>query len=77
MPGTRLRLLRPAAALLATLGVLGLTACGPIEEKVCGDSDYPIKADGGASGRACVPKGSPPPSGWTTYPPGQTPTTVP
>lgn len=40
----------------------------------CGDRDYPITSSEG--GGACVPRGQPPPSGWTTYEPGHTPTRV-
>lgn len=58
--------------LVATASALVSGCYGP--EMTCGETQYPIKAAGGEGGQACVDMGSPPPSGWTTYPPGQTPT---
>lgn len=57
-----------AAVLAALLAGCSLTV------KACGDNQYPVKRSDGTPGSHCVDKGKPPESGFTTYPPGQTPT---
>lgn len=64
---------RPGIACVVLL-MASLTLSGCYTERHCGENDYPVKPAQGEQGSACVPQGSPPPSGWTTYPPGQTPT---
>lgn len=63
-----------AAALLAASSTLG--ACKVIDEKPCSEGSYPVTASDGSGGSTCAESGKPIPSGYTTYPPGQTPTTA-
>ena len=56
-------------------GLTAVSACNPIDEKVCSSGSYPVKDKGDGPGQTCVKSGDPIPSGYTTYAPGQTPTT--
>lgn len=67
---------RAAVLLVAALaGAPALAACDPIDEKVCSSGEYPVKASDGSGGSTCIKTGAPIPSGYTTYEPGNTPTT--
>src|SRR5262245_45560154 len=68
------RVLRTFALTAPTLALLG-AGCS-IEEHVCRSSQYPVKAVGNRTGRACVPDGEPPPSGYVRYPAGKEPVYV-
>jgi hypothetical protein len=61
--------MRILLAMACTLALL--TGCG--EEAVCGGGEYPVKAVGTATGRACAPRGEDPPTGYVRYPAGQEP----
>ncbi|MFI6584488.1 SCO0607 family lipoprotein [Embleya sp. NPDC050493] len=50
-----------------------LTAGCSTRERVCGSGEYPVKAVGSSTGRACVPDGRPPDPGWVRYPEGKVP----
>jgi hypothetical protein len=69
--GGRLSKTVAAAAVLGL--VTGSVGCG--RERMCRDGEYPaVSTEFPESGRVCVPGGQAPPTGYTTYPPGQTPT---
>lgn len=52
--------------------LLFLSGCQWVDEKVCADGQIPVHDARG--GDNCVPINQPIPSGYMTYPPGQTPT---
>lgn len=56
------------------LGTLPLAGCFSWEERTCSEGEYPVKPADGSPGGHCLPNGQPPGPGFTTYPPGQTPT---
>ncbi|MBD2760676.1 hypothetical protein IEE94_14315 [Yimella sp. cx-573] len=63
---------------LAVAALCGSMLTGCFDEKPCNSGEYPVTGTGTATGgKTCVPDGSPAPSGFDTYPPGKTPTTVP
>lgn len=63
------------ASVVVALGSVSVTACNPIDEKVCAAHSYPVKEASGGPGSTCVKSGDPVPSGYTTYAPDHTPTT--
>jgi hypothetical protein len=54
-----------AAAFLAT-------GCST-QERICSSGEYPVKAVGNTTGRACQPNGKEPPPGYVRYPEGKVP----
>lgn len=58
-----------AAAVTAALLVTGCST----QDRICGSGEYPVKAVGNTTGRACVPKGKQPPGGYVRYPAGKAP----
>lgn len=64
------------------LSVIGMIACGPLllaacnGDLPCSENEYPVKAVDGPE-TTCIYKGQNPPAGWTTFPPGQTPSPSP
>jgi hypothetical protein len=72
---TRAAIRRVVWSLLAVLLMTATSGCS--REKVCSSGKYPaISTEFPESGRVCVPNGQRPPTGYATYPPGQTPTYV-
>jgi hypothetical protein len=69
------RLAGPALWLLAVL-LAGTAVAGcDYRERVCSAGEYPARSvEYPDSGRICVQDGSVPPSGYTTFPSGRTPT---
>ena len=58
-----------AAAVTAALLVSGCST----KDRICGSGEYPVKSVGNTTGRACVPKGEDPPSGYVRFPAGKVP----
>jgi hypothetical protein len=65
---SRTPLLLLIAALVAGLG----TGCS-IREAICSSGEYPVAAVNSLTGRACVPDGEQPPSGYVRFPKGKEP----
>ncbi|GAB3260524.1 SCO0607 family lipoprotein [Kineosporia babensis] len=55
--------------------LLLLTACGGLQEAVCGGGEYPV-ANIGSTGSACQAEGTEPDAGWIRYPEGKVPEKV-
>lgn len=72
MPNFRTQARRASLAIVCGL-VLTNALASCYQEHTCGENDYPVKRSQGP-GLTCIPKGQAPPSGYTTFPPGQTPT---
>ncbi|WP_327685854.1 SCO0607 family lipoprotein [Streptomyces sp. NBC_00467] len=60
---------------LAAAGVAAaflVTGCS-MEDAICSNGEYPVKAVGGTTGSACVPDDEEPPKGYVRYPKGKVP----
>lgn len=68
--GHRLPLIVMALAAAAT--ALAATGCSA-QDRVCGSGEYPVKAVGNTTGRACESDGKAPPKGYVRYPKGKVP----
>jgi hypothetical protein len=62
-----------AAVVVAALaGPLLIGGCS-FQDAICRGGEYPVKAVGNATGRACVADGKEPPDGYVRYPAGKVP----
>jgi hypothetical protein len=61
-----------ALALAAVFGVLAAGGCS-LQDAICRRGEYPVKAVGNATGRACVADNEDPPEGYVRYPAGKVP----
>jgi hypothetical protein len=59
-------------ALAAASTALAATGCSA-QDRICGSGQYPVKAVGSTTGRACVPGDEGPPKGYVRYPKGKVP----
>jgi hypothetical protein len=60
-----------AVAVVVVAGVFLTTGC--TRESICADGEYPVKAVGNTTGRACQANGTQPQPGYVRYPPGKVP----
>ncbi|MDR7278789.1 SCO0607 family lipoprotein [Catenuloplanes atrovinosus] len=65
--------MRTLTRLLPLLTLTTVIAGCSFQESICAGGEYPVKAIGNATGRACVADGEEPPSGYVRYPDGQVP----
>jgi hypothetical protein len=71
----RNRCLLSAVVIAGMAGILLATGCST-QERICSSGEYPVKAVGNTTGRACQSNGKPPPPGYVRYPDGKVPTYV-
>lgn len=64
---------RIALTVIAGVAAAFLVAGCVGPDAICGSSEYPVKAVGNTSGRACVANGEQPPAGYVRYPAGKVP----
>jgi hypothetical protein len=62
-----------AALVVASLAAVALAGGCTLKQAICRGGEYPVKAVGNATGRACVADGQEPPEGYVRYPAGKVP----
>jgi hypothetical protein len=61
------------ALVVAGTAALFLTTGCSMQDSICSSDEYPVKAVGNTTGRACVSNGEQPPEGYVRYPKGKVP----